>query len=245
MHGLFYELSPLGWAGSTWGVRPISQHLRMIPDFTSFRGFLVLGGNQVGCLLDLEMLLAKLLERKQTFNRQQRQFIDARAGLGTYLFECRNASSLLSTPCLFAHYICLLACRCHPSLTTTWSRGRRSRGCGLARRTTSGPGASLRDGAAPGGAYQPISAVTAEAKMTGPCDRFDNVSANQPSDPYLMTGFDHKVRHVSNTCCKHLFNSAIQQSASSYLPALTPSPCPGSAPSCGRRARRQPHHRHD
>jgi hypothetical protein len=48
MHGLFYELSPLGWAGSTWGVRPISQHLRMIPDFASYRGFLVLGGNQVG-----------------------------------------------------------------------------------------------------------------------------------------------------------------------------------------------------
>jgi hypothetical protein len=47
MHGLFYELSPLGWAGSTWGLRPICQHLRMIPDYTSYRGFLVLGGNQV------------------------------------------------------------------------------------------------------------------------------------------------------------------------------------------------------
>lgn len=46
-HGMFYELSPLGWAGSTWGIRPISQHLRIVPDFTSYRGFLVLGGNQV------------------------------------------------------------------------------------------------------------------------------------------------------------------------------------------------------
>lgn len=45
--GMFYELSPLGWAGSTWGVRPISQHLRMIPDYCSWNGFLVLGGNQV------------------------------------------------------------------------------------------------------------------------------------------------------------------------------------------------------
>ncbi|CAG5122323.1 unnamed protein product, partial [Candidula unifasciata] len=52
MHGLFYELSPLGWAGSTWGIRPISQHLRVVPDFTSFRGFLVLGGNQVSSILD-------------------------------------------------------------------------------------------------------------------------------------------------------------------------------------------------
>ncbi|BFZ09877.1 hypothetical protein BsWGS_12916 [Bradybaena similaris] len=52
MHGLFYELSPLGWAGSTWGIRPISQHLRIVPDFTSFRGFLVLGGNQVSSIFD-------------------------------------------------------------------------------------------------------------------------------------------------------------------------------------------------
>jgi hypothetical protein len=52
MHGMFYELSPLGWAGSTWGIRPISQHLRVIPDFTSFRGLLVLGGNQVSSIFD-------------------------------------------------------------------------------------------------------------------------------------------------------------------------------------------------
>ncbi|KAH9500230.1 hypothetical protein Btru_077526 [Bulinus truncatus] len=52
MHGMFYELSPLGWTGSTWGIRPISQHLRVIPDFTSFRGFLVLGGNQVSSIFD-------------------------------------------------------------------------------------------------------------------------------------------------------------------------------------------------
>ena len=47
MHGLSYELSPLGWLTSTWGLRPISQHLRVIPDFDLFKGLLVLGGNQV------------------------------------------------------------------------------------------------------------------------------------------------------------------------------------------------------
>ena len=45
--GQFYELSPLGWASATWGIRPVCRHLRMIPDFASYRGFLVLGGNQV------------------------------------------------------------------------------------------------------------------------------------------------------------------------------------------------------
>jgi len=51
-HGMFYELSPLGWASSTWGVRPISQHLRVIPDFASYRGLLVMGGNEVSSIFD-------------------------------------------------------------------------------------------------------------------------------------------------------------------------------------------------
>ena len=46
-HGMFYELSPVAYAGKIWGVRPISTHLRIIPDFCSFRGFLILGGNQM------------------------------------------------------------------------------------------------------------------------------------------------------------------------------------------------------
>jgi hypothetical protein len=45
-HGLFYELSPLAYGGRVWGIRPISQHLRMIPDFCSWKGMLVLAGDQ-------------------------------------------------------------------------------------------------------------------------------------------------------------------------------------------------------
>ena len=52
MHGMFYELPPLVWGGAVSGVKPISQHLRMVPDFASFRGFLVLGGNQVSSIFD-------------------------------------------------------------------------------------------------------------------------------------------------------------------------------------------------
>jgi len=52
MHGMFYELSPLVWGGAVFGVKPVSQHLRMVPDFASFRGFLVLGGNQVSSIFD-------------------------------------------------------------------------------------------------------------------------------------------------------------------------------------------------
>ena len=46
VHGMFYEIGYHTWKGSLWAIRPISTHLRIIPDFTSWRGMLVLGGNQ-------------------------------------------------------------------------------------------------------------------------------------------------------------------------------------------------------
>jgi len=55
-HGMFYELSPVAYAGKIWGVRPISTHLRITPDFCSWRGFLVLAGNQVTPIGDSNLL---------------------------------------------------------------------------------------------------------------------------------------------------------------------------------------------
>jgi hypothetical protein len=55
-HYMFYELTPLVYEGKVWGVRPISTHLRMIPDFCSWRGMLVLSGNQVTPLFDENLL---------------------------------------------------------------------------------------------------------------------------------------------------------------------------------------------
>jgi hypothetical protein len=46
IHGMFYELQPMPFEGRIWGVKPICQHLRIIPDYCAFRGELVLGGNQ-------------------------------------------------------------------------------------------------------------------------------------------------------------------------------------------------------
>jgi len=45
-HGMFYELSPVAFHDAIWGVRPICTHLRIVPDFCSFRGFFVMGGNE-------------------------------------------------------------------------------------------------------------------------------------------------------------------------------------------------------
>jgi hypothetical protein len=49
-HGMFYELSSLTYEGWPWGLKPISVHLRMIPDFCSWRGLTVLAGdNATAC----------------------------------------------------------------------------------------------------------------------------------------------------------------------------------------------------
>jgi hypothetical protein len=45
-HGLFYEVPYHTYNGRLWGLRPISRHLRVVPDFCSWRGLLVLAGNQ-------------------------------------------------------------------------------------------------------------------------------------------------------------------------------------------------------
>jgi hypothetical protein len=44
--GMFYELPAMQDAGHVWGIRPICTHLRIIGDFTSWRGMLVLAGDQ-------------------------------------------------------------------------------------------------------------------------------------------------------------------------------------------------------
>lgn len=45
-HGLFYELPRHAYGGSVWGIQPIARHIRIVPDFTAWRGFLVMAGNQ-------------------------------------------------------------------------------------------------------------------------------------------------------------------------------------------------------
>ena len=44
--GMFYELPAMQYGGHVWGVRPICTHLRIIGDFCSWRGLLVLAGDQ-------------------------------------------------------------------------------------------------------------------------------------------------------------------------------------------------------
>lgn len=55
-HFMFYELAPLVYGGNVWGVRPISTHLRIIPDYCAWRGMLVLSGNQTTPIFDSNLL---------------------------------------------------------------------------------------------------------------------------------------------------------------------------------------------
>ncbi|AQT69035.1 hypothetical protein STSP2_02216 [Anaerohalosphaera lusitana] len=44
--GIFYEMPAIVYDNSVWGVKPICSHLRLIPDFCSWRGFFVMGSDQ-------------------------------------------------------------------------------------------------------------------------------------------------------------------------------------------------------
>ncbi|HEY3557580.1 MAG TPA: hypothetical protein VGL05_08960 [Kribbella sp.] len=44
--GMFYELPSLTYANAVWGIRPIASHLRIVGDFCSWNGMLVLAGDQ-------------------------------------------------------------------------------------------------------------------------------------------------------------------------------------------------------
>jgi hypothetical protein len=46
IHGMFYELQPIAFEDHIWGVKPVCQHLRTIPDYCAFRGMLAIGGNE-------------------------------------------------------------------------------------------------------------------------------------------------------------------------------------------------------
>jgi hypothetical protein len=46
IHGIFYGLPMMTYGGQVWGVRPISYHLRIVPDFCFWRGLFVMAGDQ-------------------------------------------------------------------------------------------------------------------------------------------------------------------------------------------------------
>ncbi len=47
VHGMFYELPIMAYGGRIWGIRPICSHLRVVPDFCSWRGFFVMASDQI------------------------------------------------------------------------------------------------------------------------------------------------------------------------------------------------------
>ncbi|MCF7567047.1 hypothetical protein L3X37_01540 [Sabulilitoribacter arenilitoris] len=46
VHGIFYELPMMTYSGHVWGIKPISYHLRIVPDFVFWRGLFVMAGDQ-------------------------------------------------------------------------------------------------------------------------------------------------------------------------------------------------------
>lgn len=50
--GLFYELPAMTYGNAVWGITPICRHLRIIGDYCSWRGMLVLAGDQTTPIFD-------------------------------------------------------------------------------------------------------------------------------------------------------------------------------------------------
>jgi hypothetical protein len=46
VHGIFYELPTLTYNSNIMGIRPIANHLRLVPDFCFWRGMFVMAGDQ-------------------------------------------------------------------------------------------------------------------------------------------------------------------------------------------------------
>ena len=46
-HGIFYEVPIQAYGGHIWGLRPICTHLRVVPDFCSWRGLFVMASDEI------------------------------------------------------------------------------------------------------------------------------------------------------------------------------------------------------
>ena len=57
--GMFYELPPMQYGDCVWGVRPVCSHLRIIGDFCSWRGMLVLAGDQTTPINDSNLFVGQ------------------------------------------------------------------------------------------------------------------------------------------------------------------------------------------
>lgn len=114
-HGLFYEVGFHLYDDQLWAIRPVCSHLRVIPDFCSWLGMLVLGGNQATPI---------------KFGPQDANPLAGQPQAGLWFGKTDDL----------------------------WSWGK-----------ATGEGGVWYD---------------------------DDVTANQPSDPYLMYGFDQKSLHV-------------------------------------------------
>jgi len=137
--GMFYELSPVAYSGKVWGVRPISTHLRVVPDFCTWRGCLVLGSNQVSPGTELHWWKDDLtLEHDEAPEEH------------IYGIDNNNLAGETQSNLWFG------------KLDDLWSFGK-------------------------------------PAGWGGPWWETP-VKAGVASDPYLMTGFEHKVLHLYHDC---------------------------------------------
>ena len=139
--GMFYEISPVTYEGRVWGLRPISTHLRVVPDFTIYRGMLVMGGNQISPNMELDWWRT---DRTENEGKDVGDTLDLKARIDNNPIAGEPQTGLW-----------------FGAMDDLWTKFGKPKGWG---------------------------GVWWEDKVKG----------GEPSDPFLMTGFERKSMHLSN-----------------------------------------------
>ncbi|MDF2924498.1 MAG: hypothetical protein K0R57_3412 [Paenibacillaceae bacterium] len=54
--GMFYELTPVPFRNKIWGIKPVCSHIRVIADYTCWKGMMVMGSNQTSPVGDTNLV---------------------------------------------------------------------------------------------------------------------------------------------------------------------------------------------
>lgn len=103
--GMFYEIPAMHYNDALWGVRPISSHLRIIGDFATWNGLLVLAGDQ-GTPIRTENVFAGQPQANLWFGKTDDLWQwGPRAGWGGPWFETSVKSREPSVPYLMTGFV--------------------------------------------------------------------------------------------------------------------------------------------
>ncbi|XSS44799.1 hypothetical protein ACQBAU_09780 [Propionibacteriaceae bacterium Y2011] len=103
--GMFYEIPTMHYGNALWGVRPVSSHLRIVGDFCTWNGLLVLAGDQ-GTPINNQNVYAGQPQANLWFGKTDDLWTwGPRAGWGGPWFESAVEAGVPSAPYLMTGFV--------------------------------------------------------------------------------------------------------------------------------------------